>query len=84
MAGPHPTSRASTDRPSARLLQRDRGGDVGQVGERLREVPEQCTGRRIELLAEQPQVVGWRGGPSRPYGLLVTGPGRLTLLSFQS
>lgn len=34
-AGPHPTGRAGTVRLSAGLVERDRGRDVGQVGERL-------------------------------------------------
>ena len=67
-AGPYPTGRAGTVRLSAGLLERDRGRDVGQVGERLGVVAQQRPGGRVELLGEQPQVVGGRrrcgkGGP---------------------
>src|SRR5690349_23799526 len=39
------------------LRQGDRGVDVGQVGQALREVAQQLSGARIDLLREQPQVV---------------------------
>src|SRR5438552_7134483 len=52
---------------------RGRGVDEPDVAERLREVPEQLTGRRVDLLREQADVVHVRGGP------LERGPGALHL-----
>src|SRR2546430_1364025 len=47
---------------SVRVGQRHRGRDVGEVGERLGEVPLELAPVGVVLLAEQTDVVGGRGG----------------------
>jgi hypothetical protein len=58
-------------RDGGRALQGDRGGQVGEMGEALREVAEQLAVLRVDLFGEQAQVVGGCDGARGPGAGLV-------------